>query len=70
MIDNLKRLIVKISSEYCGPDVIGSISDMVIVFFSIVGVLLAFFLCIKYIFRPGESDPQHIKRTILSENDE
>jgi hypothetical protein len=70
MISYFKKLIFTLSSEYCGPDVIGGISDLAIVIISIIVVFLSFYLCIKFFIWPGEENQDHIKRKVLSERND
>ena len=70
MITYFKKLLLTLSSEYCGPEAIGGISDLVIVVISIIVVFLSFYLCIKFFIWPGEENQDHIKRQILSEKNE
>ncbi len=39
--------------------------DWVLLGFAVASVALAFVLCARFLFRPGEADPDHIKRRIL-----
>lgn len=65
-----KKLLLTLSSEFCGPGVIEGISDLVIVIISIIVVFLSFYLCIKFFIWPGEENLDHIKRKILNERNE
>lgn len=42
--------------------------DLVIVMVTVVIVLATLFFTIKWIVKPGEKEPSHIKRTILNFN--
>lgn len=71
MIEKLKRFLIKLSNEYCGPNAIdGGLSDLLIVAVSIIVVFLSFYFCLKFLIWPGEKDQGHIKRVILSERNE
>lgn len=70
MITYFKKLLLTLSSEYCSPDVIGGISDLVIVIISTIVVFLSFYLCIKFFIWPGEENLDHIKRKVLNERNE
>lgn len=42
-----------------------STSDYIITFIAIALVVLAFFLSVKYIIKPGEKNKDHVKYTII-----
>jgi len=44
------------------------IGDLIIVAISVIAVVLALFLCIKYFIAPREREDTHIKRRILDDN--
>ncbi|MFP4596812.1 MAG: hypothetical protein ACOC9W_01585 [Persicimonas sp.] len=44
-----------------------TIADWTVVVVSVVIVAVSIVLSIRYLFRPGEQDPDHIKRRILRE---
>lgn len=41
--------------------------DVVLVVLAVAVVIVAFALCVRFFLRPGEADPDHIKRSILDE---
>jgi hypothetical protein len=43
------------------------IADLIIVAISVIVVVLALFLCVKYFFFPKEKDDTHIKKRILDD---
>jgi hypothetical protein len=46
----------------------GGIGDLIIVAISVIAVVLALFLCVKYFIVPREREDTHIKRRILNDN--
>ncbi|MGH8614843.1 MAG: hypothetical protein ACREYF_23150 [Gammaproteobacteria bacterium] len=47
-----------------------SLLDLVLVGLAISVVVVAFYLAVHYTLWPGETSPDHIKRRILSEDEE
>jgi len=57
---------MQISSKYfCGTDDFISYTpttfDYIVITISVILVIIAFVLCTKYLFRPGEENKNHIK---------
>lgn len=51
-------------------DALGTLVDASLVGLAAAVVLWAFYAAIRYTARPGEEDPDHVKRRILTEDDE
>jgi cbb3-type cytochrome oxidase subunit 3 len=55
------------SAEGRGAQPTGT-GDYIIVIISVLVVLVAFYLCVKYFFRPGEKQDNHIKNMIFDDD--
>lgn len=42
--------------------------DWLLLTIAVLSVATAFALCLRFLVRPGESDPEHIKRQVLQED--
>jgi hypothetical protein len=51
-------------------DALGSLVEALLVGLAVAVVLWAFYQAIRHTTRPGEEDPDHVKRRILTEDDE
>lgn len=51
-------------------DALGTLVDASLVGLAVAVVLWAFYAAIRHTVQPGEEDPGHVKRRILTEDDE